>query len=629
MGLRVPARDLRPTAYSLLPMASILFTGFILCGCRSTVEHREQADTVADEIIASKQQEALGRTEPFTVERPSDTLRRRLMLEQDLPYSGPASLGPDVLKIVEHWPEPNYPYCTPSANANFPIEPNQPLKLTLLDCLQVAAYNSNEYQNQKEAVFQAALALNLGRNTFRNIFSGDDGTSISSNSGDLGTATSTRSSASAGVSRTLQNGLGLAGAMTLDLARLLRPNWTSLYGLAGDATLTLPLLRGAGRHIVTENLTQAERDVVYAIWDFERFKRTFSVSVASQYLSVLQQVDQVNNADDNYRRAVMSARRSRRHADAGRLSQVELDQSLQNELNARNGWISAQESLKGALDSFKRTLGLPTDALIVLDRTDLDQLAAPALQEVERVAQEDGNETSEETPPADAPVELAPVTREGAGPYELDESSAIALALKNRLDLQAANGEVYDAQRRVVVTADNLRAGLGFSAGAGSGDADKDLLRYDNGAYDAALAMDLPFERTSQRNAYRQSLLSLERATRNVQALEDQIKVAIRDGLRSLLENRETLKIQVRSVAVAQRRVRMTDLLLEAGRAQMRDVLDAQAALLSAQNSLTRAVVQYRTAELELQRDMDVLQVNEKGLWQEFKPEDIEDGTAG
>ena len=67
----------------------------------------------------------------------------------------------------------------------------------------------------------------------------------------------------------------------------------------------------------------------------------------------------------------------------------------------------------------------------------------------------------------------------------------------------------------------------------------------------------------------------------------------------------------------------MTDLLLEAGRAQMRDVLDAQAALLSAQNALTRAVVQYRVAELELQRDMDVLQVNEKGLWQELSPEEI------
>jgi len=43
---------------------------------------------------------------------------------------------------------------------------------------------------------------------------------------------------------------------------------------------------------------------------------------------------------------------------------------------------------------------------------------------------------------------------------------------------------------------------------------------------------------------------------------------------------------------------------------------------------LTRAVVRYRTAELGLQRDMDVLQVNEKGLWQEFKPEEIDHGTA-
>ena len=46
--------------------------------------------------------------------------------------------------------------------------------------------------------------------------------------------------------------------------------------------------------------------------------------------------------------------------------------------------------------------------------------------------------------------------------------------------------------------------------------------------------------------------------------------------------------------------------------------LESQDALLAAQNSLTRAVVDYRIAELELQRDMGLLKVNEKGLWREF-----------
>jgi outer membrane protein TolC len=58
---------------------------------------------------------------------------------------------------------------------------------------------------------------------------------------------------------------------------------------------------------------------------------------------------------------------------------------------------------------------------------------------------------------------------------------------------------------------------------------------------------------------------------------------------------------------------------LEAGRAQTRDLLEAQDDLLSAQNLLTASVIDYRIAELEIQRDMAVLQVDEKGLWHEYE----------
>jgi len=200
----------------------------------------------------------------------------------------------------------------------------------------------------------------------------------------------------------------------------------------------------------------------------------------------------------------------------------------------------------------------------------------------------------------------------------------VKLALENRLDLQVANGEIYDAQRQVVVKADALRTGLTlggsarFSADDGNGN-----LNFDGGQYSALLSLDLPIERTRERNEYRNSLIYLERATRNVQTLEDQIKQSVRSELRTLLESRESLNIQAQSVVVAQKRVKSSSLFLEAGRIQIRDLLEAQDALLSAQNSLTAAVVSYRIAELELQRDLGLLKVNEQGLWEEFSPEEI------
>ncbi len=72
---------------------------------------------------------------------------------------------------------------------------------------------------------------------------------------------------------------------------------------------------------------------------------------------------------------------------------------------------------------------------------------------------------------------------------------------------------------------------------------------------------------------------------------------------------------------MATRRVTSTNLFLEAGRAQIRDLLEAQEALVSAQNARTAALVNYRVAELELQRDMGVLKIDDKGLWSEYKPD--------
>ncbi len=585
-------------------------------GCRSPVEYRSEADKVAAEIITAKQKEALGETEAFSIERPSNILRRRLLEQQNLTVSSEASFGTDKLEPVEHWPDPNYLQAQSSGSSeDSPIEPNKPVKLTLVQALQVGARNSLEYQSRKEDVFRAALALDLTRNDFRNIFNAGTSSEIRTDT----TRTFLDNSATGGVSRTLKSGIDMSAALAVNLVNLLTQGGSSTKGLSADASISIPLMRGSGEHIAAEPLFQAERDVIYELWDFERYKRTFSVRVATEYFSVLRQMDGVSNAEDNYESAVASSRWSRRRADAGRIREIEVDQAIQRELGARNSWIATQEQLKNTLDSFKNTIGLPTDAWIKLDPNDLEQLRGRASEILEemRIASQRG--TSEEAPPADAPIELIPASYEGAGPMEIGEALAVKLALKNRLDLQIAVGSVYDAQREVVVRADALRAGLNLGGTAFVADTDEDgSLRFDDGRYAALLTLDLPIERTRERNNYRNSLLNLEQAARNVQSLEDQIKFSIRRELRSLLLSRETTKIQAQSVVVAEKRVRSNTIFLEAGRTQIRDLLESQDALLSAQNALTRAIVEYRITELELQRDLGLLKVNEKGMWQEF-----------
>jgi len=601
----------------------LLLASLVLTGCRTPVKHRQTADRVASIIIAGKQKEALGKTEPLRVERPSDILRRRLLEQQKLATSSEASFGTDRLTPIDHWPESNYPEATFSKNLHeLAVEPNKPIRLSLIQALQVGASNSLDYQSRKEDVFQTALSLDLTRNDFRTLFDAGADSELSAETSD----TLLDSGATAGVSRRLKSGVDLSAAMTISLVQLLSQRGASVLGLNTDASISIPLMRGAGEHIAAEPLTQAERNVIYELWDFERYKRTFAVSIARSYFNVLQQMDNVSNSEDNYRSSVASARWSRRRADAGRIPEIEVDQAFQSELRARNNWISAQEQLKSTLDSLKSTLGLPVDALIEVDPNDMVQMRGRAEEVLEQMRTASVGEISETALPADAPIDLVPANYEDAGPLEIEESQALNLAFENRLDLKVSNGRVYDSQRQVVVAADSLRAGLTLGGTARIADND-DVggIRFDRGRYAALLTLDLPIERTRERNDYRNSLIALERSTRSVQSLEDQIKLSIRSELRNLLESRESLKIQAQSVVVAEKRVRSTTFFLEAGRTEIRNLLEAQDSLLAAQNSLTRAVVDYRIAELELQRDLGLLDVNERGLWREFTPEVIKD----
>jgi outer membrane protein TolC len=296
---------------------------------------------------------------------------------------------------------------------------------------------------------------------------------------------------------------------------------------------------------------------------------------------------------------------------------------VQDELNARDRWVSAQQSYESSLDSFKVLLGLPADALIELPE---DELAKIESEFEGLLAGESPIDYSGKVPPADAPVELKRPDAKVRGKYEIDVEKAVKLALSQRLDLQTLADKVNDAQRKVRIAEDALRAELtlggsaaiGESRGLSNSNPGDAAFRSRDGRYAGLLTLNLPLERTAERNVYRQSLLELENAVRNYQGEEDSIKQTIRANLRELLEYRESLVIQSLAVKLANRRVASTDLLLQAGRAEIRDLLEAQGALLSAENSLTGAVVSYRMRELELQSNLGVLSVSVQGEWQEM-----------
>ncbi len=612
------------TTYIAIPvMLSVAVLTLLATGC-SPRHYREQTDIRVAAIIAAKQREGLGQEQPFSISPAEDQLRRRLLEGQQLAVAGPASLGSDHLAPPPHWPEPDNGGQPP---ATVPIR--QPLTLSLADALQVAARNSRDYQDAKETLFRSALNLDYQRRTFSNQYDGQlEGGYLNDRSGQA--TEGTRGSLGGSATRLLKSGVSLTTQLGWDLVRMLQPGSDVSSGLYGDASITIPLLRGAGRHIAAEPLTQAERDTLYAVWTFERYKKEFSIDIVASYLAVLQAEDLLRNQEQNYKGLVISTRRASRLAEAGKLPQIQVDQAIQNELRARERWISARVGLEGAIDGFKLLLGLPTDAEIRLDRRELAELEQSTRKRLTRLFRPFPKEAGLA---ADSPVALTPPAAELAGPLELDYATASRIALEQRLDLKVARDRIDDAQRQVVVAADALRAELTLfgSAATGTGRSIAALqpdsshrLDLDKGTFQGLLTLDLPLERTAEAIAYRDSFITLEQAVRTAQELEDRIKLQVRDTLRQLELTRSSLRIQDQAVKLAQRRVRGAELQLQAGRAEMRDLLDAQEALLGARNSLTSALISYRLAELSLQRDLGVLKVDGNGLWQEYTPEKAE-----
>lgn len=456
---------------------------------------------------------------------------------------------------------------------------NLPNPIPLAKAVEIATANNRVYQEQKEALYLRALDLTLERHKFAIQWFGTIDSGYQHDAADESLYTDT----GLGFKKMLASGAVISTKIAMDWTRFLTGDPRTSLGSVLSASITQPLLRGAGEKIAQENLTQAERNVLYQIRSFNRYRKTFVVSIINDYYKILQQQNKVLNEKNNFESVSQSQERLKMEAKAGIRDSFEVDQAEQNKLSARDRYLSAQMQLGQLLDEFKITLAIPTTTEIALDPNEVNAMTA------EKVANPE---------------------------YTLQD--AIDTSLVNRLDLANQRDKIDDAARKIVVAADNLKAGLNLIGGLSAqsqGKTDFGNIQFQDGTYYMGIEADLPFDRKSERNAYRQTLIALEQYQRDYENEMDQVKLEVRQAYRRLIESAERYQIQLVSLKLAEKRVESTSLLLDAGRAQTRDYLDAQNALLEAQNSLMAALIDHSVEKLNFFRDIEVLQVKPDGMW--------------
>ena len=543
----------------------------------TTKHYRNSADREVARVIAAKSRAVPNMDPRFTIEQTNAvSLEGYPVLTNVAEFLGPAAESERNAQII-----------------------------TLEQALEIAVQHSRMYQNNKESVYLQALGLTLARHQFEPIFSGRgraDYQTITEEvrigvdaltgepkvlSGDAALIEQNRitGSGSLGVDWLLKSGARLSAAFTTDFLRYVTGDPRAFTSSQVGATLIQPLWRGAGYKVAVENLTQAERDLLYALREFTRFRKEFSVGIATTYYRVLQARDATANSWlglVNFRKNV---ERERALAAEGRRTQASLGLIQQSELTTEAGWVNAIRAYKQSLDNFKIQLGLSTDASVVLDPRELDRLQI-----------------------------LHP---------DLSDEDAVRVAVATRLDLQNARDQYEDATRRIAVAVNRLRpqvdlvasAGLNSEPSSGGEFVLPDLDRYH---WSAGLNVDLPFERKAERNAFRAALISQARSARELEQTEDQVKLQVRDDWRDLDQAKRSYEIAELGVALSQRRLEEEELRTQVGRGTARDLVDAQTDLISSKNNRTQALVAHTIARLQFWSDMGILYITDNGKWEEI-----------
>ncbi len=183
-------------------------------------------------------------------------------------------------------------------------------KLTLIDCVVLSQIHSRELQTQVEDLYLAALDVSFERFQFNVRYLGIGGNEPTLTNSNVvvphGPGDFSSLGGKFGVSKLLPAG----GQVAVELANntlwfFSGPNQTNSASVL-SYSLVQPLLAGAGRKVVMENLTQSERNLLYQARTLARFRQSLFTNVVSDttgsYLNLIQQTQVIRNQRQNIQR---------------------------------------------------------------------------------------------------------------------------------------------------------------------------------------------------------------------------------------------------------------------------------------------------------------------------------------
>jgi outer membrane protein TolC len=443
-----------------------------------------------------------------------------------------------------------------------------------------------------------------------------------------------------------------------------------------------PFLRGGGRAVTLEPLTLSERTLLYEIREFTRFRQQFFVSLLAAgqamgnqgtatdptigFLSVLQQYQVVDNTRRNveaFKRALTIYEKYAEGGASSGISQLQVDQIDLQLQQARATLIANQQQYRNLLDQYKQQIGMPPDVPLIPDVTLLRGFNN-VFEAIANWEARDDHDPNELDGILDRLPALENITLDGrqlfdmsgetiqplyADPDRLEEFllTAERIALENRLDLMNSRGQLYDAWRNIAVQANSLLPvfNVSYNGSVFTPPTTSNPFAFSSQAVQSQLAIqaELPLVRLNERNNFRLSLITYQRQRRILMNLEDNIKFAVRQEVRQLIQFLENYQIARFSLLLALRQRDQTLQVIiappDAGAGgggaatsqatQTLNFIQAIGGILNQQNALIQNWVQYQSIRLALYRDLGIMPFDEWEAYFELFPTSAGQPAAG
>ena len=560
-----------------------------VCGCSTIIERTDRA---VYELIEDRQRAALGETHDARITGPTADIESESRMYRFNPRPLNTGIPESFIKKAD---EPasettqqteSEPESTDALTED--IFTKQQLEhVTRFDLRHAMAYamrHARDFQDAKEDLYLSALDLTLERHLWTPQFEAVIRATYDDVKNDMVMDRALTTVSNVSVLQALPWGGHVGATVIHGLMRDVRDRVS--LAETGQVILDagIPLLRGAGR-TAFESRYRREREMIYAVRSFERFRRSFLVSVARESFNLQQNKASIHNTFESY----LSQKQESEKADFQfNMARIDIFQALRAKSSFRSAaanLVRAKERYESALDRFKIRIGM--SVVLPLDVEDQER---------------DESSRAVDTLLPDVP-----------------QAVAVAVALQYRLDLLNSADRRDDARRGVVNAKNNILPDLDFR-GSVAFDSDPSRLRstrLQDGrrAWQGVVELRLD-DRRAEQNLYRNAQIDLRRAERRHEEFQDIVRADARRALRQIAQESRVRSIQAISVRENELRLEAAKAHFDLGKTTNQDVVDSENELLTARNGLAAAVAAYRAAILNFRLDTGTLRVTDQGSWE-------------